>query len=561
MLKKILIGTTVALFLLTIYFIFNWRLLSSLKSLKDVTLKNISIDKKTYSLVNGEVYEGGSKLHWFIPGQREKVAKVAALVGFYEWNKEDPLLSGPDFSASEFNLLTQLLTNLSRDFQADMKLKDDMFPLKFLQSVPKVKNSADEFAKNPSRRAAERLLTVQHQTINYYKQDVQKRLKLMKTQMTEKNKNTNLLYVGVATTPSIIVSDYEMVLENANEIENELKLREQCLSGKGLCQGPSDSFSTLKTVANSSTKLNILGEDILQNRYPNPDMVRTGPFSVITPCLGLNNDLQAPKQAYFLYEGLPITYPPIAGNKSIITQYATQAFFRRVTGRTIFDRFYQSLGLTWVPEPATQTYDCPDLSYLAKLATMNSYIPKIGKNPLFKNAPLTGKNETDEIITDGRSLEEKLLTAKIKDYDDFENLENLYLKYYSLKKDDKFLSYGLGMQRLLADFTSLFAKTIAEFITVSILQRMDNIDSSMIYLYGIRNIPSFTYLTFSPSFWRIDQKPTYYQKKQVNNIGFNSPYLTYDLAITKYSKDEIASWYKNVILDVYDYYEHTFKGN
>src|SRR4051812_23084027 len=102
MLKKALIGIFSALLLLTIYLGFNWQLISSLGSLKDVTLKNINIDGKTYSLVNGKVYEEGSELYWFIPTQREKVSKILAFVGFYEWNKEDPLFYSPDLDVSDF---------------------------------------------------------------------------------------------------------------------------------------------------------------------------------------------------------------------------------------------------------------------------------------------------------------------------------------------------------------------------------------------------------------------------------------------------------------------------
>ncbi len=561
MIKRIIISTCAFLLLLLTFFFINQQLINNLNNLKNITLKNISIDGKTYSLENGKVYQNSQELFWFIPGQREKFAQVVSLAGFYMWNKEDPLLTSPDFDTKDFQSSLKLLETQSKSFQKDINLTQDIFPLKFLYSVANVKIATDAFSKKPTLENAKKLIDIQKQTINYYKEDLQQRISFIEPTINDKNKNDNIIYMSLATTPQIIMSDYKILLDNATVLEKQLQEREECLSGKTKCKRPSNDFPSIKSPTPTQTDFKILPEDRMFQIYSKNPPEKLGPFSVSTPCVGLNNKLEEQKQAYFLYKGSN-NYPHLGSRTLLRVDSATDNFFRRITN-ILKDKVYRQQGVTvWGPGSATATYGCPDLTYWAKLANMNSYIPKINKNPLFINMQLTGNVQIDQTIKQGRVIEHALINEKIKDYDVFVDLQNLYLRFYYQvysgskltklqTKADIFLSYGLGMQRLLADFPFMLNKTTIEFISFSIYQRVDNLDTSRLYRYGIRNIPSFTYFSFSSSFLRTDGKLQYYEKRLVNNLGFDKRYLTYEQAITRYTEDEIRSWFVPITEGIY----------
>lgn len=556
MTKKFLAGTSILIiFFFLILLLTNRQTIGNLNNLRKITLKNILIQGENYNLDNGKIYEGDKELFWFILSQSENVSQVVSLAGFYIWNKEDPLLTSPDFDAKNFEESIKVLEKESRSFQKDTELKKDIFPIQFLYSVIKVNNANNTFLKNPSRENALNLIKAQKQAVGYYKNDIGERIKLIEPTIKDNNRGENILYFQLATNPAIILNDYKKLLENAQSLEKELAEREKCLNGQIICKRPSDEFENLKTAIPPESGLKILDDETLNVDYPTPNLTKTGPFAVTTPCLGLNDNLEGQKQAYFLFSGYR-SYPQVLGNESIYTRTASEVFFRQVGETIVKDRIYREKGIsTWAPISGAATYACPDLSYLAKLATINSYMKKLEKNPLFKNIPLTGDEKKDEIIKNGQALEELLIKEKIKDYDALSSLGNLYLKFYRENpSQDIFLNYGLGIQRNLTEFPLIFNSMIQEFMSFSIYQRLDNIDSSNLYLYGIRNIPSFSYLTFSKSFFRLNQDLEGYQRRNVKNIGFDKRYLTYSLALTAYSKDEIKSWFNNVGHDIYESY-------
>ena len=562
--KKLLIGIAIPFLFFTLL-LSNWKIISNLTNLINVTIKNIVIDGKNYNLENGRVSEDRKELSWLVPSQREKISKVLGFASFYMWSKEDPLLTSPDFNTKDFESSIQLLEKQSRDFQKDMNLKYDIFPIKFLYSTIKAKDASDAFLSNPNQANTRNLIHAQKETINYYKQDIAQRIKLIELNINDKNIDENILYMQLATNPRIIVKDYKTLLSNAAVLEKELKQREECLNGKSFCKRPSEDFVHLYVTLDTPPTAQILNDDLLITSYPNVIQTRTGPFEVSTPCLGLNEDLGEKKQAYFSFIGAD-NYPQLDHRNSMYTKPATEVYLRRIDDNIVKDRIFREKGVTiWGPVSGTQTYGCPDLSYLAKIITMNSYINKITSQPLFGDMPLTGMENLDKIIKNGQTLEKKIITSRVKDYDDFSSLGNLYLQFYSKVysndkltslqgKADIFLNYGLGMQRLLTDFHLIFNRTIQEFISLSIYQRLDNLDKSNLYLYGIRDIPSFSFFSFSKSFFRTDQSLLHYKRVLVNNIGFNNRYLTYSLAITRYTKDEIVSWFQPVADDIYNSY-------
>ncbi len=559
MLKKL------AIFIPTLFFIYlisvNWQIFTILQTLSDVTVENINIGEKSYALRQGKIYIDGRELFWFAPQQREKVTKILRTAGFYMWAKEDPLFTSPDFNGEEFEKSVKLMEQAGNQFQKDLNLKYDLFPIKFLKSVSQVKRATDIFLQEPSLDNAQKLINYQYETLNYYREDIQQRLRLMNDEINDKNRNVNIMFLAVATTPQIILNDYKILLDNAKELEDEISKREQCLEGKGQCVRPFRKFPNLKVHKTPpANKPHILSDDIL---FPNKEQVnfkRTGPFSVLTSCLGLNEKLGEQKQIYYLLEQQGSNYPTAKDLKLLTARVATEMYFRKATEVITKDRILRNLGLFWSTLTATATYNCPDSMYLAKLSTINNFMGKLKNQQLF--------NKTDKIIVHGKLLENKLISADIKDFDNFEELGNLYLQFYyevysdtklaSLqKKADTFLATGLSMQRLLSDIHLVLDRATNEFILLSMHGVLDNIETGNLYLYGIRNIPSLTYFTFSKSFFRLNNQPQYYQHKLVDNIGFDKHYLTYSLALTQHTKEEILSWVHNrnsVMTEVYNRY-------
>lgn len=489
--------------------------------------------------------------------------KASRLTSFYFWTKEDPLLTGPDFDGDKF---TQTISLLEENQQALMKtyhLNKSFIPTKFLSSLPKVTKAEKVFLNSPSLENAQTLITAYKATVYLYKQDIEDKNILFNSFFQNRNKQANIIYVDVSSTPQIILDAHQKILKNAQKLQEEIGKREKCLFGKGGCLKPSIRFVP-PDKTNQTAKIqkkNILPLDVLFSEVDQPkssDILR-GPYQVETACFGLNDDLSAPQRPFYIIE---------TNTKSLFFEkmpylfmkLADENYYRKLRPERFEEQLLVDKGLKRILQSETLAYKCPDLTYQPKLSTINHLTKLIKTEPLFLLLETTGISVIDDLIAQGKDLEKTILDSEIPIFEQIKKLSKLYLYFYSKSKKDDFLQRGLLGDRLLVDYPILLNNLVLELSNLKVEEILNNSQpagDNFLFLFATRSAPILTYLTFSKSFWRLDDQPTFIQNKIVNQAGLDFRYIKYSQAINYFSKEEILSWskdknYYNLLKKLYD---------
>lgn len=310
---------------------------------------------------------------------RSRVISDENLRSFYELIKADPLFYDPATEAAFLRDSVQELKNLDDVILLVDKLYRekqggqyrDVFPTgwrlwpdEFLASLPYIHEITADFLADPDAAKAEDLLVGYGLAVKSYKKAIDLHVQTMKnifikTPRVSKNK---ILFLGSATTPEIVLSDFLLIQKNAEALEKEVKRREKCLY-YGECQSSHFGGQRL-TIANPVVKLPFkpLPFDILgiasQSRV-------VGPYWAETSCFGWSSN-RTPFSLPFYLEKIPLEDKGRFLLKPLLTN---TKYYRDYTliPESQEAKLALSKGIKIRMHYETNDYLCTDLTYLANL--------------------------------------------------------------------------------------------------------------------------------------------------------------------------------------------------
>lgn len=548
MIKKVLIGILFLLLLLFVFFISNWQLFSNLNSLSDVTLNNISIDGKTYSLKDRKVYEGEKQLFWFIPTQRDTVNKVVSLAGFYMWNKEDPLFNSPDLNVSE---LKNSVNTLTKEQELHLKAFNQTippYPTRFLAQFVKAASLDKDFLKNPSLQKADELIKAQKEAAQLYKKD----MLTLRSQIPESSQSA--VTPNLQLSSKIVRGDLEKISTNNTSLINELDKREKCLMGKNNCTRPSLSFSKPSTTTpktNSNPPDALLSPDIIF--YARPKRDNKGPYSTTTSCFGWGNNFTKPISYFYLRKTPSTTEDGINNSLYFNIQLATDVIFRKLNTDSITagEKELFNQGIKYIYNGTTSPYNCPDRTFFADISQLDLFLTT--KKPILQDMQLPDLS--------AKTYEKSFFEQKYPSFQSLSYLANTYEYLYRqmvenpqaswvreiLPYKDELLQRSLSIQRKIGNLPLVLNSHTMYIKGLKSRQEIEqkfNPRYIKEFVYTFRNFYGMMFLPFSPSVWRSNNNLEYSEKVYViGTIDPDGAYISYHQAQKIYSQEEIYSWY------------------
>lgn len=519
--------------------------------LNNVILENLEIDGKKYSFTEGKIESGDNHL----PTSAEK-AKVTRLVFFYQWVKEDPLFTAPNFDIGGFENSLKLLKSQSDLQQKIINRQENLFPLSLLDLLPEVFRKEEIFLKNPSRENAQDLIEAYRTTASAYTTEVAGYLQSLHNHQDVIG-HRRFVFINTYTTEEVIFADLEKIQKNGHKLEEEIADRKICLEQGRNCQRPSSSWERPDLRVEKNTDLKILPFDILFPLLTANDLKSVrGPYIINSPCWGWGENFDFPPQPFYVTEITKEALKNNSGQKTAIfsPKLATTNYYRPLLDSPGFplERKAKEAGYQWVWQPETNNYLCTNLEYQPKLATLDYFWQNFRDNPLLAgNPPQNFSPEATSFWQDGQNFEKDFFRLKIPDGDSLQKLAQTYAFFYRFwpKNDpetkDALLKRKLLIERNLANFPLIMNKSIYHF-TRAILQQelVPELTRSekyfYLYVYLYRNPWQILYFPFSSSFWRLEDKLDYLEKGKVEISGTQEAlYFTYQDAVKKFSGDEI----------------------
>lgn len=487
------------------------------------------------------------------------------LAQFYLWTKEDPLFASPDFNPTEFQNVINVLLDEENKLLNFSKIKDRLYPDKFLKDIVEVNINNQSFLKDPTSSSAAALINAYKKTVLDY--EISRKLLLDKiSSYNPKSPYDTFPTLNITTSLSIIKNDLSTLGENTNSLNKEINARETCLKEGVGCVRPANNFSNLKLVASTSnfSAKDVLDKDILAL----PDLKGDwyGPYIVSTPCLGWDKNLQPEQKLYYVVKGKEGRdfSPNEQDLPSLQAKLATDNFYHKINMKIESSEknlFAGNNKDNIIRQAEGNIYLCSDISYIPTLSSVDKLYSKYKNKPIFNNLKgLKGlSSEVSDILKEGDVLENSFFKAEFPSENDAVNLVNYYayLYYKSIiwvndpnykstewakmifKNRDEYLNRYLEYTRKLSNINEVLAHAVGNFSSLRVKYEMFAIDRNEYYIFANRNMYGMVYFPFSPSFYRLPNDLEYLKKV---NVPSNGRYFNYPDAVQKYSREEIVSW-------------------
>lgn len=503
--------------------------------LADVSLK-VAVDDKTYALEGGKVQERVDDT------TKLKVLKLAA---FYQWNKEDPLFDSPDFDPGALASSAAHLRDTQKQFIHTFLSSQPLYPVDFLNSFSQAALLQRQFLKNPNPSSAQQLINAQYQAAKLYEQAAQSQLKFISSFRPQVFFSYNIRF----GTP-VVVSDYKKILDNASALKEEIQRRERCLKQGEGCQRPYFSFPAPQPSVMKPAKFpDFLDKNLVYKAYLDKagGFPIEGPLSTDTACFGWGEQFSQP--LHYFYLGF---VPPSVENSypTVHPFLADDIFFRKIPSNTPLEseKKYKDQGHEYIFQPSDAYYLCPDTGYLDELAETGSFLEH------YKGV-LAGSG-LENLPQGSRAIksEEEFFKERYPSYEQLDNLADYYGELYkslaetktSSSLKEELLQRYLSVKDKLAYFNLLVNNHNLDDRLVK-NAKLDPQGVSIAYVYTFRSDYSLFYLLFSPSVWRVSEKPDFIDKQQVvNAISPNGGYISYTQAKKIYTPDQINSWFDDL---------------
>lgn len=502
------------------------------------------------------------------PGIKDR--KVA---DFYLWTKEDPLFTSPDFKSDSFYNSIVALRNEESAYFKLINRKNKLFPTDFLFSIKKIDDLEKDFLKYPTYEKGKLLINAYKNTVNYYQKDLNDLYVQINKIDTSKFKGTNIILFNSVITVDTAKKDIQKLLNNSQELSREVQIRERCLEKGTDCRRPVSDFSNFKI--NKST-YSFSDDSVLPKEVISPfeEFLSygkwNGPYAVLTPCMGLSNELQAVPHLYYLIEIVrPRIYQEEPRNQpEIHAKLAETNYYVGIdqNGNEIGNEFTNYDKRRIMLE--SNVYDCPSSDYKATLTSINNLYNN-NHNHFFEE--LSQQDNLDSqiksFLQEGKNIEKAFYNAKFPSDISASNLANYYGLFYKkiiewsedaklknnklvndlFKKRYEYLNIYLNYKRKMGNIDEMIVQSKNNFSSFRVNWitngSKDDGNNLSYLLYVARSMYGLTYLPFSESFYRLPEPIKYEADKKVRFItGYDKRYITYQEAIKFYPFDLVKSW-------------------
>jgi hypothetical protein len=521
-------------------------------SFQDVYLEKIKLnnDNESYTLKNEKIVNlKGEEVE-----EKNKINKILSLALFYQWNKEDPLFTSPDFDWVGFEKSLNILNQEEAKLLGLIDLKKSVFPKSFLFEIKNVSLYQDTFMGNPSETNADALLGALEKAVDAYHSNI------LSLEDSIKNIDNNQNFIFLAdglTNKKIILSDIAKIANNVIFLKKEIKNRKSCFSGDiNHCLRPGlffekPEFKIYKDLSEESFAENIKfleKEKLFHVEGYKKNQLR-GPYEIETRCIQEINPFFGDKQ--YLYA--VTTYDNILGTNDLLFKSATTNYYSKYLP-PIIEKKLKYKKTEWKPIPETNPYTCTNFEYLTQIATTDKFFVELKDNRLYSNV----KNNIDfnsfskdfkDLINEGQRIEDTFFNKNYPSFKDLELLSRFYGHTYtfisreniSVDKEE-FLRRYLIIDRKFSNFDSLFNNFILLYLNVLKRYYLEESAVSYNYIFLLRSAYSLTYFPFSSSVWRSQEKLKYFDIFKKEN---NERYINYQEAVLEYGEDEVLRWNEN----------------
>ncbi|MCL4387522.1 hypothetical protein M1307_04005 [Patescibacteria group bacterium] len=353
------------------------------------------------------------------------------LAAFYQWTKEDPLFTSPDFDSESFAKTIDALEQEEKALLSAIASPDPLFPISFLKRVSETNKIYKEFLASPSIDSGKNLISSYLVLRNSYSQNLENLEKVLENRKLFSLK-PNFIGLGTTTTLQVTKEDLEKLRQNAKKLEEEIKNRETCLVSGKQCQRPASSFSRKPSAEEEITfsQNDFLPKEILLPKIDR-DVSLFGPYVVSTDCFGWSEDLTKKTYPFYL-TGEQVEKRDLASQISFPSQtskLATTNYYRRLRETSPADKPFLDEGYAWVSQNETNPYMCPDNSYLTTLSSLDKFYRTYRNSPLFITLDNLPK-EVETVLKEGADFEEKFFKSRVPSNGSAENLSNYYAYTY-----------------------------------------------------------------------------------------------------------------------------------
>lgn len=235
-----------------------------------------------------------------------------------------------------------------------------IWPDDFLLTLPEIHDATQLFLDKPTVNNGQKLLTLYEKATKEYKIAINLNIEALEKilSLSPNIRTKQILFLGSATNPEIVLSDFRLILKNAKELEKEVENRGECLY-KGHCierEISKDQKNFIKVPFKS------LDNDILGI---SEDQKIFGPYWASTGCFGFNKDGKEYSHPFYILEkesknGKDLALNPILANTKHYRDY------NRISDQRASQLWFK-YGITLRPHSGLNDYLCTDLRYLPDL--------------------------------------------------------------------------------------------------------------------------------------------------------------------------------------------------
>ncbi|MDP2632248.1 MAG: hypothetical protein Q8P25_00805 [Candidatus Curtissbacteria bacterium] len=481
----------------------------------------------------------------FQSNKNQDQTAVLRLAAFYQWNKEDPLFTSPDFDTEAFKNSIDYLINEQDILLKFINKTDHVYPIDFLTAMAEAAKAQEIFMNRPTSENGKTLLEKQLEAAHLYKKEARDLIR----PISEAKFYSPILY-NITTNKDVAISDLKLIAENGDKLIKEIENRKSCLEGSDNCERPSLEFKTPKIKKFLDPNLPLLSKDFVY--YDEEKVDIKGPYVANTLCFGYGKNLSYPTH-YFYLKNLEEGFDYIKPIADI--RLATDMYFEQITQDTnlYYKKKLWGKGIPYAVVDSTIPYKCPYLGYLSEVLALDEFLKK--------HKPILEKLESDtKFVEEVKKTEAEFFERKYPSYEEAIQLAQIYGYLYNSSQaptdfKDELLERKLKIERRLLSFDGLlnyltrFVRSTRMYEEVELKAGSDHA-KEILYpefaqntVYPLRSYYSIMFLPFSSSVWRLDEKPQYAEKKIIKGlVGFDSVVVNYQLALEHYSPEEIKRW-------------------
>ncbi len=527
--------------------------------LEDVSIPKLTHKNKEYSIKKGKVE----------PKDKE-FSKLLSLASFYQWNKEDPLFSSPDFNPEGFAKSVLALGQQQQNLLKTIKSSQPVYPVEFLSLLALVASDTQDFLNQPSDTKAKNLISNQKKLADAYEKNIQGLIKFNDTK-----ESLNPVLINIQISREVLIRDFKKIEENAKVLKEEIEKREDCLLGKEVCIRPVKDGKNFSKPEDKEFKAEkppeFLEKSLVFNLEGQKPPVRkiTGPLRVTTPCFGWGDNFSFKTHYFYVADkNKELERQNIPDLPALNIRLATEIYFRPVSKESILggDEYLTKLNIPYTTQNVTSLYMCTYLGYLTEISEMNSFLAT--EKPILANLDLSLiPEDVKTFFGEAKRFENDFFSEQYASYQDLSTLGDYYAYAYRLISEssdanwagsleavkDEFLKRSLNIKRKLGDLDLLFNNQLLYIRTANLRERLkphEDPGYRKEVFYILRGAYGLMYLPFSPSIWRSSDNLEYLEKIYVKGaVGWDSGFLSYHQARERYSKEDIEKWFTPPMLE------------